>query len=82
MSLRIAFFGISSWNYKDQPTSPYLRTIGKVGTTSGSDTTPAEQRREPTEEMGAGWVDADVTVSAHPEPTAARHEREEALDDV
>ena len=23
-----------------------------------------------------------VTVSAHPEPTAARHEREEALDDV
>ena len=26
--------------------SPYLRTIGKVGTTSGSEIQPAEQRRE------------------------------------
>ena len=29
-----------------------------------------------------GRVDADAAVSANPEPTAARHEREEALDGV
>jgi hypothetical protein len=29
-----------------------------------------------------GRVDADAAVSANPEPTAARHEREEALDSV